>query len=243
MVDVLRLKPLLDRAPDTLSGGERQRVALGRALLSRPQMLLLDEPTHSLDAELAREALSLLMEVKRQLEVPMLFVTHKAGELTSLADDCVILEAGRIVAQGTPVQVLSRPRAVGVANLVGVDNLLRLPVLDHDEEGGVTHLDLGGVVLAAPLADAAPGSEISVGVYADEIILCLEAPAGLSARNALPCSVVAADAVGHEVLIRLEVGSSRLLARVTRAAARELDLQPGAPVVAVIKTTACHLLA
>jgi regulatory protein len=100
-------------------------------------MLLLDEPTSSLDAELARDVLSLLLQIKRDFGVPMLFVTHKAGELLGLADDCVVLEAGKVIAQGPPVQVLQKPRAIGVANLIGVDNLLRLRVLRHDEQGGV----------------------------------------------------------------------------------------------------------
>jgi molybdate transport system ATP-binding protein len=242
ILEVLRLEPLLGRNPATLSGGERQRVALGRALLSCPEMLLLDEPTSALDAELAREVLALLMDVKRELKVPMLFVTHKAGELMALADDCMVLQEGTLIAQGAPVQVLSRPRAIGVANLVGVDNLLRLPVLRQDEQGGVTLLDLGGVELAAPLTEAAPGEQVRVGLYADEVMLCLEKPGGLSARNALPCIVTRVDIMDQEVLVRLKVGNYNLLARITPAAAVELNLEKGSQVVALIKTAACHLL-
>jgi molybdate transport system ATP-binding protein len=242
IVEVLRLKPLLDRGTAALSGGEKQRVALGRALLSKPEMLLLDEPTSSLDAELAREVLALLLEVKRELKVPMLFVTHKAGELMALADDCVVLDAGKVVAQGVPVQVLSRPRAIGVANLVGVDNLLRLRVVRHDEPGGVTILDLGGVELAAPLCAVEPTRQVSVGIYADEVMLCLEKPAGLSARNALPCTVTQVDEVGREVLVRVQTGTTELLSRITPAAAAELKLSKNSRAVAVIKTSACHLL-
>ena len=242
IVDVLRLKPLLERKSGTLSGGEKQRVALGRALLSKPEMLLLDEPTSSLDAELAREVLALLLEVKKELKIPMLFVTHKPGELMALADDCVVLEGGKVVAHGAPVNVLSRPRAVGVASLVGVDNLLRLKVVRHDENGGVTILDLGGAELAAPLSAVEVGKQVGVGIYADEVMLCLEKPAGLSARNALPCRVVRIDTMDHEVLIRVRIGTTELLARITPAAAEELNLQPENAAVVVIKTSACHLL-
>ncbi|MCA8937936.1 MAG: molybdenum ABC transporter ATP-binding protein [Planctomycetes bacterium] len=242
IIDVLRLKPLLQRNPGNLSGGEKQRVALGRALLSKPEMLLLDEPTSALDAELAREVLALLLEVKRSLSVAMLFVTHKAGELMALADDCIVLSEGKLVAQGPPVQVLSKPRAIGVANLVGVDNLLRLNVVRHDEEGGVTLLDLGGHDLAAPLCAAEAGQQVSVGLYADEIMLCLESPAGLSARNALPCRVTQIDAMDHEVLVNLRIGATDLLARITPGAAAELGLDKDTQAVAVIKTAACHLL-
>ncbi|MBZ0268139.1 ATP-binding cassette domain-containing protein, partial [bacterium] len=128
ILDVLRIGPLLERSPEHLSGGERQRVALGRALLADPLLLLLDEPTSALDAELSRDVLGLLLQVKRELGVPMLFVTHRAPELLALAYDCAVLDAGRLVAQGAPVRVLQRPRALCVASLVGVDNLLRLPV-------------------------------------------------------------------------------------------------------------------
>jgi molybdate transport system ATP-binding protein len=243
VLEVLRLSPLLERGVAHLSGGERQRVALGRALLAAPELLLLDEPTSALDAELSREVLGLLLRVKRELGVPMVFVTHRAGELLALADDCAVLEAGRLVAQGPPVEVLKRPRALGVANLVGIDNLLRLPVLEHDEADGVTLLDLGsGLRLAAPLCDAGPGSAVDVGFYADEILLCLQAPAGLSARNALPCEVSALDFVGHEVLAGLRVGEVSLRARLTPAAARELGLAPGTRGVAIVKTAAIHRL-
>ena len=190
VLEVLRIAPLLDRGIDNLSGGERQRVALGRALLTDPRLLLLDEPTSALDAELSRDVLGLLLQVKRELGVPMVFATHRVPELLALADDCVVLETGRPIAHGPPVEVLKRPRALGVAALVGVDNLLRLPVVGHDEEGGVTLLGLGsGLSLVAPFCGAVPGSVLDVGLYADEVLLCLEAPAGLSARNALPCEV------------------------------------------------------
>jgi molybdate transport system ATP-binding protein len=240
---LLGLDGLLERAVTNLSGGEKQRVALGRALLSRPELLLLDEPTSALDAPLSREVLSLLLRLKQEIGVPMVLVTHRVGELMALADDCVVLEAGRVVAQGAPIEVLARPRHLGVANLVGVDNLLRAPVLSHDEEGGVSLLDLGrGLRLAIPLTAAEPGEAVTVGLYADEILLCLSAPAGLSARNALPARVTTSTAVGREVLVTLAAGDHELSARVTPAAARELGLEPGRAVVAIIKSAACHRL-
>lgn len=242
IINVLRLKPLLDRAPNTLSGGEKQRVALGRALLSKPEMLLLDEPTSALDAELAREVLALLKAVKTELNTPMLFVTHKAGELMTLADDCIVLADGKLIAQGAPASVLQRPRALGVANLVGVDNILKLNVKSHDEVGGVTLLAFGVQTLAVPLNNAALGAPITIGVYADEIMLCLETPQGLSARNALNCTVVGIERIGHDVLVNMRTGDTVVKARLTPAAAEDLNVSIDDLVVAVIKTSACHLL-
>jgi molybdate transport system ATP-binding protein len=245
VLEVLRLAPLLERGVGNLSGGERQRVAIGRALLAGPQLLLLDEPTSALDAELSRDVLGLLARVESELSVPMVFVTHRAPELVALADDCAVLESGRLAAQGSPVEVLQRPRALGVASLVGVDNLLRLRVLRHEEAKGVTLLGLGPdpePSLAAPLCHAPPGSAIDVGVYADDLLLCLEAPAGLSARNALRCMVTRLDVIGHEVLVTLEVAGTALRARITPDAQRELGLVEGMTAVALIKTAAIHHL-
>lgn len=243
VLDVLRIAPLLDRGVENLSGGERQRVALGRALLADPRLLLLDEPTSALDAELSREVLGLLLQVKREFDVPMVFVTHRASELLAVADDCVVMEGGRVVAQGAPVEVLKRPRALGVANLVGVDNLLRLPVVRHDEAGGVTFLGLGhDMELAVPFHDAPAGSELDVGIYADEVILCRSVPEGLSARNAVPCVVESLDAVGHEILVALRMAEHLLRVRITPLAEEELRFRKGTKVVAIVKTSAIHVL-
>lgn len=243
LLELMRLGPLLDRRTGGLSGGERQRVALGRALLAGPELLLLDEPTSALDADLSREVLTLLLRVKRELSLPMMFVTHRAPELLALADDCVVLEEGRVVARGKPVEVLKRPRVLGVANLVGVDNLLSLPVVAQDEEGGMTLLGLGGgLALRVPHRDAGEGDAVAVGFYADDILLFLDRPAGLSARNVLPCEVGGVDELGHDVLVTLAVGETEWRARVTPAAAAELGVRRGMKGVAVLKTTAVHLL-
>lgn len=243
IVDMLRIAPLLAREVTRLSGGEKQRVALARALLADPRLLLLDEPTNALDSESARDVLALLVAVKRELGTPMVFVTHRGGELLALAEDCIVLANGSVIAQGPPLGVLSRPRVLGVAHLAGVDNLLSLPVARHDEGAGVTVLALGsGQELAAPLHPLAVGETASVGFYADDVLLCLDRPAGVSARNALAAEVRRIDSVARDVLLELAVGDVSVRARLTPGAADELELAAGKRVVALIKTAAIHWL-
>ncbi len=243
ILELLGLRSLLERRVEQLSGGEKQRVALGRALLADPRLLLLDEATSALDVELAREVLALLHRAKHELGIQMIIATHRTAELLALADDCIVLDGGRIAARGAPLEVLARPALLPVASLAGVDNLLRLRVLRHDAEAGVTQLDLGGGSrLAAPSCSAAPGSLLSVGFYADDVILCTQRPVGVSARNLIDCRAERIDAVGFDVLIALRVGEQEIRARITRAAARELALAPGRALVALIKTSAVRHL-
>ncbi len=243
LLEALRLAPLLERRTMHLSGGERQRVALGRALLAGPRALLLDEPTASLDPDLSREVLGLLRTIKREFATPMLLVTHRAAELLAIADQVALLSAGRLAAFGPPLEVLSKPRELGLARLSGVDNLLELPLLRQDPEAGLTWLDLGGIGLATPERPLEPGQRAALGVYAEDLLLCSGPPGRVSARNVLPARVLAIDALEHELLVRLAIGRSELVARITRGAASEMGLGPGSEVFALIKTTACHHLA
>ncbi|GAB4139039.1 MAG: molybdenum ABC transporter ATP-binding protein [Planctomycetota bacterium] len=241
LVDVLRLGPLLDRRSDSLSGGERQRVALGRALLSRPDVLLLDEPASALDPSMRREVLALLRLVKERFGVGMVFVTHRPSELLGLADEAVSLEGGRVAATGSPIHVLAALDSTD--GLLGADNLLRLPVVSHDGDAGVTSLDLGeGELLRVPLHPVPEGTLVDVGILAEDLILCRKPPGPSSARNAISCRVMGIAEIGAEVLVRLRCGRVNLFSRITRDARRELGLDPGSAVVVLLKTTACRLL-
>ncbi len=243
IIDLLRLEPLLSRRTDTLSGGERQRVALGRAWLSDASMLLLDEPAASLDSDLAREVIALLLQAKAELQLPMIFVTHRISELLALADDCLVLDGGRITAQGPPLEVLASPKSMDLANQGGVDNLLRVKILAHDSHTGITQVDLGdNTPLNIPLTDAPIGSDLHVGLRAEDIILCTQPPGPTSARNTLRGEIQTLSPMGPGLLISIRVGHQDLQAKVTPGAAQELALDRGKAAFLLIKTHSCHAL-
>jgi molybdate transport system ATP-binding protein len=173
----------------------------------------------------------------------MLFATHKSAELIALADDCIVLDAGRVAAAGAPLEVLARPLRLPITRFAGIDNLLHLRVLSSDASAGLTWLDLGaGERLAAPYCEAPVGSEIAIGLYADEVVLCAERPEKISARNVIAARARRIDATPREALVELELGRERIRARVTPAAVRELELASGRALFAVIKTSAIHRL-
>ncbi len=243
IVEWLRLGPLLGRRSDTLSGGERQRIALGRAWLSDSTMLLLDEPAASLDADLAREVIALLLQAKSDLGLPMVFVTHRISELLALADDCLVLDEGRIAAQGPPLEVLASPKGLEMSTRDGIDNLLRVKVLDHDTHTGITRVNLGDdVALNIPLTDAAVGTELHVGLRAEDILLCTQPPGPTSARNTLHGTIQSQSPIGSGLLIGIRVGHGLLQAKITPGAAQELSLAPGKATYLLIKTHSCHPL-
>ncbi len=236
VVAALELAPLLERRPDALSGGERQRVALGRALLSGPDALLLDEPLAALDAGLRGRVVPFVAAACRRFGGPVLVVTHALDEALALGDRAAVLEAGRVVAQGPPRELFAAPSSAAVARVAGVENVLELTVDGHDAEDDLTRARLGPHPVTAPRLR---GPTARVGLRARDIIIGLEAPRGLSARNALPCEVVSLEPGPGRVDVRLRVqGGPELVARVVPSAARELGLAPGKAVVAVIKSTA-----
>lgn len=245
VVAVLDLAPLLERRPRHLSGGEARRVALGRALLSSPRLLLLDEPTAGLDPVRARRARGYLSAVARRTGMPWVVVTHREDEARALADEVVLLEGGRVTAQGPVAEVLARREVLTAQgeehpDAVHRDNLVRGLVLSHDSAGGVTRVEIPGpaadapgtVVSIPPHPEMAVGSAVALAVSADEVLVATEEPRGLSARNAVSGRVEALVPAAGSVWVR--VGD--WLARLTPAAVAELELAEGRPVWLVVKT-------
>lgn len=236
VIDLLGLGDLLARRPRGLSGGERQRVAIGRALLANPEMLLLDEPLAALDPERRDEILGYLERLRDRTAVPMLYVTHRREEMARLADEVVMLDAGRVLARGTTAGVLADP-GLALRFAEPPSSVLRARVDRHDEHWGLTHLDCGGLPLVLPRLDAAEGSRVRIAIRAADVLIALNPPEGLSASNTLAATIRdLADADPTWTDASLDVAGQPLAARITRASRQRLGLQPGQRVFALIKT-------
>jgi molybdate transport system ATP-binding protein len=241
VVDVLGLQPLLSRWPRDLSGGERQRVAIGRALLSQPQLLLLDEPLASLDAPRRREILGLLTRVRDEFGLPMLYVTHNLGEVLQIADRLLLLDRGRMLAEGPLQQLIGHIGTPVLTDRPDAGALIDTTVTAHDALRGATLLRLSEQLqLVIPLQPVPVASRIRVYVLANEIMLASAPPAAISVRNVLPATVT--QLLQHRddgsALAELAVGQHRLLAAVTGDAVREMKLARGERTYALIKSVA-----
>jgi len=218
--DTLELAPLLDRAPASLSGGERQRVALARALMTAPRLLLLDEPLASVDQPL-RERIVLFLRRVRDLGVPMIYVTHQPFEALALANDCIVLRDGAIVARGAPRDVLA-------AVTTEVDNVFEVGNARHEPENGITRVTTAdGLELVLPY-DAVRGAAfpLIVRISGEEIVVFGERPASISSRNLIDGEVT--DLTERDGVVDFIARGIRI--RITRAAAEDLRIRPGSRV-------------
>ncbi len=243
IVELLGLSALLDRRPHTLSGGERQRVAIGRALLAQPHLLLMDEPLASLDAARKAEILPWLTRLKTALRLPVLYVTHDLDEAARLADSLVLIEAGRVIGFGPLAEVAARAD-LPLALRDDAAALLLCHVAEHDAARELTRLEGGGASFWVPLLDAVKGSERRVRIPAREVILAGRAPDAISLHNIVPGNVrrIAADTGRRTVVVEIGLPDGALLARVTPDAIARLGLARGAVVLALIKSTSIQVL-
>jgi molybdate transport system ATP-binding protein len=239
VVALLGLEALLDRRPTRLSGGERQRVALGRALLARPQLLLMDEPLAALDAPRKAEILPFLERLRDVAGVPILYVTHSLDEVDRLADTLVVLQQGRVVAAGPVEELSARTDLPALADRNDSGALLRCRVDAHDGARGQTRLAFDGGELVVPLLGDPVGSELRIRLRARDVAIAMVEPVGLSIRNRLAAVVERIDAHGpHEVFVTLRTGNAVLLSRIARETVGSLQLAPGNAVWALVKSIA-----
>jgi molybdate transport system ATP-binding protein len=239
VVELLGISDLVGRRPVSLSGGERQRVAIGRALLAQPRLLLMDEPLASLDTARKAELLPYLDRLHRTLRLPIVYVSHALDEVIRLADTLALVDAGRIAAFGPVGEITSRTDLDPLAGRFEAGTVLDAWVVSHDTQYLLTRLAFDGGVLIVPGLDAEPGTNIRVQIRARDVMIATQYPKGISARNILAGRIVALDPErGAYAEILISVGGARVRARVTRAAVADLGLALGMPVHAVIKSVA-----
>jgi molybdate transport system ATP-binding protein len=241
-VALLGLAALLHRRPHTLSGGERQRVAIGRALLAQPRLLLMDEPLSALDQARRDEILPYLARLRSALSVPIVYASHALDEVMRLADTLVLIEAGRVRAAGPLAEIATRVD-LPLAAREDASGVLFGTVAGHVAQRRLTAIACGADYVWVPRFEVEPGTRVRLRVPAREVILALDAPGAISVNNILPALVLdmAEDAATHAALVSLEVGGGQLLARVTLDAADRLNLMPGKRLLALVKAMSVEL--
>jgi molybdate transport system ATP-binding protein len=243
VVELLGISALLPRRPHTLSGGERQRVAIGRALLAQPHLLLMDEPLASLDTARKAEIMPYLTRLKTALKLPILYVTHSLDEVAQIADSVVLIEAGRVLGCG-PLSEIAARVDMPLAQRDDASAVLLCRVIQHDAGRELTQLEGGGATFWVPLLGAPLNSFCRLRIPAREVILAGKPPEAISLHNVVAGKVrrIAADMAHRSVLVEIALPAGALISRVTPDAIARLALSPGQPVLALIKSTSIEIL-
>ncbi|MCK0095397.1 molybdenum ABC transporter ATP-binding protein [Yoonia sp. F2084L] len=239
VIGVLGLEHLLTRMPAGLSGGERQRVALGRALMCNPQLLLMDEPLAALDAPRKAEILPFIERLRDEVKIPMLYVSHDVSEVARLATTLVVLEAGQVATVGPVGTVLSQPATVPLVGVRAAGAVITTKVAGRLLDDGLTELAFSGGRLMLPGILGVLGQTVRIRIPAQDVILAKDRPTGLSALNVLPVTITQVEqGRGPGMAVGLLAGKDHLLARVTRRSALRMELAVGQQIFAIIKATA-----
>jgi|SRR5579875_474500 molybdate transport system ATP-binding protein len=243
LLESFHVAHLAARKASEISGGERQRTALARALVTDPDALLLDEPLAALDRATRSKIIDDLRAWNAVRSIPILFVTHSPEEAFALGERVVVIEAGRMVAQGMPQEVLAAPRHETVAQVVGFENVFDAKVTAlHENQGTMLcRLDGADCELEVPLTRAGLGAPVRVAIRAGDIMVAAERPRGLSARNTLRGRIGAIRREGVRVILAVDAGVT-FEVHLTPSAADELRLAPGREIWLVIKTYSCNLV-
>jgi molybdate transport system ATP-binding protein len=234
---------LVDRRPANVSGGERQRAALARALVTEPSLLLLDEPLSALDHAIQSRIMDDLRRANDTRRIPMIYVTHNHREVYTLGDRAVVIDRGRVVASGTPHEVLDRPQQGVLANLAGFENVFDAVVVERRDRAGTMECRLAGwtAALEVPLTDARVGDQVRIAIRAGDILVGNVEPRGLSARNVLRGRLVDLTAQGPTMVAVVDAGAL-FIVHLTPTGAESLHLHPGKEVWLIVKTYSCRLV-
>ena len=237
IIDMLGLGPLLSRRPATLSGGEQQRVAIGRALLSAPQLLIMDEPLAALDELRKAEILPYLERLRDEAGLPMLYVSHAIDEIARLADTLVVLQDGLVMRAGPALELFCDPDAVPLIGVRDAGAVLVATIMAYDSDG-LCALSVSGGTVHLPGVTGEIGRQLRLRVLAQDIILATERPQNISALNILPVVVTSLRyGDGPGVAVGLQLGDEKLLARITKRSATQLGLEQGQSCFAILKAT------
>ena len=238
-VELLGIGHLLERRPGALSGGEKQRVAIGRALLANPEVLLLDEPLASLDTPRKAEILYYVERLRDELRLPILYVSHSIEEVVRLADTVVLLSEGRVVDTGPVADMAARMELRTYLGRFEGGAVVEATVAEQDLTSGLARLEFAGGTLYAPDVDALVGERVRVRIRARDVSLATVRPEAISMLNIIPGTVAAiGEPAGASVDVRIDAGGTGLIARITRKSVAELRLEPGRPVFALVKAVA-----
>lgn len=240
IVELLGIAALLDRMPGTLSGGEARRVAIGRALLSAPQLLLMDEPLTGLDGARKAELLRFIARLTKQVDIPVIYVSHDPEEISAIADHLVLMKAGRVVASDSLNQLLQRFDLTQELGGFDAASIVEGCVEAHDEAYHLTHLLLDEHHrIVIPGTPVSLGSRLRIRILARDIALALTPPPSTSYRNQLPAIIEEMTTLPyspHSMELLLSIGAHRLRARLTRKSSDEMSLAVGKQVTALIRS-------
>lgn len=237
IIDLLGIEHLLNRKPDRLSGGEKQRVVIARALLLKPDLLLMDEPLAALDQQRKQEILPFLIRLHQHLSIPVIYVTHSQTEVAQLADTLVVMQAGKVVANGNLTDTFNRID-LSFAQDKGASSVWQGTLSCHETKYHLSCVAINDNTLSLPLITAPIGTNLRIQIYARDVSITLAAPAATSILNILPAVVkeIKDDNKG-QCTVFLQVGQQTLLAHITQKSAQLLNLRPELAVYVQIKGT------
>ena len=233
VVELLGIARLLGQRPATLSGGEKQRVAIGRALLSAPRLILMDEPLSALDRARRQEILPYIERIRDVVKIPVIYVSHAIDEVARLANRVVLLEEGRVLAQGTPASIF--PEAASLPDAMAPQSILEAVITGHEDHFGLSMAGIGDSLLTLQPVDLPEGTPVRIRISAGDVMIALEQPRHISALNDLPATITSLLHDGPYVLVGMECHGQRLVSRITLKSSERLGLREGLKVHALFK--------
>jgi molybdate transport system ATP-binding protein len=232
VIALLGIERLLDNPPSTLSGGEKQRIAIGRALLSAPKLILMDEPLSALDRPRRQEILPYIERIRDEVRIPVIYVSHAIDEVARLSNRVVLLEDGKVMAAGTPGEIFPEAH---LPDDLAPQSILEARLIGHEPRYGLSIAEIGSTVVTLQSVDLPDGTPVRIRIPATDVMLALDRPQDISALNHLAGTITSMARDGPHVLVNLDCEGQRLVSRVTLLSVERLGLRPGLPVHALFK--------